>query len=329
MTKPITLPSAYKHISVGYAEALEHIYKRKTGEIRSLVTPWTRFNNAIMGGLDWNTINVIAGRPGSGKTLMSSIISRQAFNLNPHEKIAVLDFQFEMLTRTSAQRELAGALSKSMHELNSVGYALSDADFEAARRYVASIPKDLPIYSVEKPQTVAGIKEAVRIYCEHMPDRKVIITLDHTLLVKGSSEERSVTDKLYGLGEALTELKRQYNCLFIVLTQMNREIEGVERRKPRSAGNFPTPSDVFGSDALLQHADTLIAINRPADFNIFEYGAPGFVIHDKNVMAVHILKSRNSETGMLWFLGEFKKMNLLELQETHPYYPVSTVPIKK
>jgi len=329
MMKPTSLPSAYKHISVGYAEALDHIYKRKTGEIRSLVTPWKKFNNAIMGGLDWNTINVIAGRPGSGKTLMAAIISQESFNLNPHEKIAVLDFQFEMLTRISAQRQIAGKLSKSMQELNSVGSVLSDADYEAACRYVASIPKDLPYHFIEKPQTVAGIKEAVRIYCENHPDSKIIVTLDHTLLVKGSSEERTVIDKLYGLGEALTELKRQYNCLFIVLTQMNREIEGVERRKPRSTGNFPTPSDVFGSDALLQHADTLIAINRPGDFNIFEYGPQGYVIHDKNIMAMHILKSRNSETGMLWFLGEFRNFKLHELNNTDKLYPVSTVSIKK
>ncbi len=62
---------------------------------------------------------------------------------------------------------------------------------------------------------------------------------------------------LYELGEALTELKKQYPVWFIILSQLNRDINKPERNKNGQASNFISESDLFGADALMQHADNV------------------------------------------------------------------------
>lgn len=321
MTK--SLPPGFKHVGTAYAEAIDYMQKRRTGEIKSVATPWSRFDNSLMGGFEWNTINVIAARPAAGKTLMASIITRRSFELNPTEDIAVLDFQFEMLSRNSAMREFSSVLERSMKELNSVGKKLSDADMDAARKYIASIPKDRPIYTVERPQSVDNLKKAVDIFATCYPDKKLLITLDHTMLVKKSSDEKDMMETLYRLGDALTSMKREYNCLFIILSQLNRDIESTERIRPGTIGNYPLSKDVFQSDSILQHTDNLIALNRPAKYNIDKYGPNGYLITDKNIIAAHLLKARNGVEGMLWFYAEFEKMRFQELTETSKFYPIA------
>ena len=83
------------------------------GSIKSLRTPWDKFNDATTDGLEWHSTTVIGGRPGSGKTLIKDQIIREAFKLNPAENFRVLEFQFEMLARTSAIREYSSILGKS------------------------------------------------------------------------------------------------------------------------------------------------------------------------------------------------------------------------
>lgn len=52
--------------------------------------------------------------------------------------------------------------------------------------------------------------------------------------------------------------------MFIVLSQLNRNVDNPERNEDGKYSNYILESDIFGGDALLQHADTVIGINRPA-----------------------------------------------------------------
>ena len=56
---------------------------------------------------------MIGGRPGSGKTLIKDQIIRESFALNPHDKFRVLEFQCEMVGRTSAIREFSSVTGKT------------------------------------------------------------------------------------------------------------------------------------------------------------------------------------------------------------------------
>ena len=62
-----------------FGEALKYMLDRSTGKEKSIYTPWPKFNDAVTDGLEWNTLTVIGGRPGSGKTLIKDQIVRESF----------------------------------------------------------------------------------------------------------------------------------------------------------------------------------------------------------------------------------------------------------
>src|SRR6188768_1711217 len=107
----------FLHNADAQAEAIAYIQGRKDGTIRSIHTPWHRFNEAILDGIDWGMMVTLAGRPASGKTLAAAMISRRAFDLNPDQDFAVLDLQFEMHAKWIVMREISAAARKSVREL--------------------------------------------------------------------------------------------------------------------------------------------------------------------------------------------------------------------
>jgi replicative DNA helicase len=305
----------------GFQESLKYLQGRMQGKIKSLKTPWAKFNDAMTDGIEWNTLNVIGGRPASGKTLIVEQIVRESFPLNPGENFRVLQFQFEMLARTSAIREYSSIIGKSYKHLCSADGKLSDYDLQRCYDYAKEKIK-YPIDVVEKPCTIDEFKEIIRDYMlfnaqydstGNMIFPKVLITIDHSLLFKKAPYEKDKQDMLNNLGEALTLLKRQYPIAFILLSQLNRNIDNPERSEDGKYGNYVLESDIFGSDAILQHADNVIGINRPAKQKIRYYGPDRYVIEDDRVLVLHFLKCRNGDTRLSFFRAEFEKMMIVEM----------------
>ncbi len=117
--------SAWGGQYAAFNEALKYMFARQNGQEKSIYTPWPKFNDATTDGLEWNTLTVIGGRPGSGKTLIKDQIIRESFDLNPDDDFRVLEFQFEMVGRTSAIREFSSLTGKTYKELCSAGSIIS------------------------------------------------------------------------------------------------------------------------------------------------------------------------------------------------------------
>ena len=299
------------HISDAYDKALEYAIKRRSGEVKSIKTPWDSFNRATMDGIEWNTLTVIAGRPASGKTLISSLITREAFKLNPDQDFCVLDFQFEMLSRTIAMREISGSINVPTRRMNSVGIKMTDEDLESAKKY-CDANKDREIYTYEHALSVDGLEKKIYDFVE-FKKKPTLITIDHSLLINKSASEKDRIDTLHNLSSMLSKTRKKLPVSIILLSQLNREIETVERMKPGSQGNYVKTSDVFGADSLLQNADTLVGINRPATLGIRLYG-PRKRVMEPDTIAVHFLKERSGSTNMTFFKADFPKMKMYEIE---------------
>jgi len=306
----------------GFQESLHYLKGRKEGILKSFKTPWSRFNDATTAGIEWNSTTVIGGRPGSGKTLMKDQIIREGFKINHGDNFRVLEFSLEMLQRVSAIREYSSLLGKSYKYLCSADGTLTDEHLKMCLEYAKERVK-YPIDIVEEPCTINEFKETIIRYMHHHAkkntDDKVIsyantiITLDHSLLLKKAPFEKDKMDTLYNLGEALTDLKRKYPIAFIILSQLNRNIDKPERNENGKYGNFVLESDIFGSDALLQHADTVVGLNRPGKQRIEYYGPDKFQIRDDKILVMHFIKCRNGDNRMSFFNAEFERMTITEM----------------
>ena len=295
-----------------FNEALKYMLDRQSGKEKSIYTPWPKFNDAVTDGLEWNTLTVIGGRPGTGKTLIKDQIIRESFVLNPEENFRVLEFQFEMVGRTSAIREFSSVTGKTYKELCSAGTILPDNVFNKCHSHAKDRVK-YPIDIISTPMTVNQMKEQLDMYMHEHQRTKTIVTLDHTLLVKKAPYQNNRLDVLFELGEFFTQAKREYPCMFLCLSQLNRNIDTTERAVDGKYGNYVLESDIFGSDAMLQHADTLIGLNRPAKQKIRLYGPDRYIIEDEKTLVLHFLKARNGDARMSFFKAAFERMEIQEM----------------
>ena len=295
-----------------FNSGLKYMLNRQKGLEKSIYTPWPKFNDATTDGLEWNTLTVIGGRPGSGKTLIKDQIIRESFTLNPNDDFRVLEFQFEMVGRTSALREFSSITGKTYKELCSAGSKLSTDIINICHQYAKERVKN-PVDIISRPMTINQMREQVDLYMDYHKGKKTIITLDHTMLVKRAPYQNNSLDMLFELGEFFTQCKRDYPCLFITLSQLNRNIDNPDRAVDGKYGNYILESDIFGSDAMLQHADNLIGINRQAKQKIKYYGPDRYIINSERDLVLHFLKARNGDTRMSFFKGEFEKMQISEM----------------
>ena len=295
-----------------FNEALKYMHNRQQGKEKSVLTPWPKFNDAATDGLEWNTLTVIGGRPGSGKTLIKDQIVRESFVLNPTDDFRVLEFQFEMVGRTSAIREFSSLTGKTYKELCSAGSTLTADVLNTCHQYAKERVK-YPVDIISTPMTVNQMREQVDMYMEEHKGKQTIITLDHSILVKRAPYQNNRLDMLFELGEFFTQCKRDYPCLFICLSQLNRNIDNPDRAVDGKYGNYILESDIFGSDAMLQHADTLIGINRPAKQKIRYYGPDRYIIENGRTLVLHFLKARNGDARMSFFKAKFENMEIEEM----------------
>jgi replicative DNA helicase len=297
-------------------EGMSYINSRHKGEIKSLRTQWNGFNSIGLNGIEWQSLYVLAARPGVGKTLIASSLTRELQRLNPEQDFAVLHFQFEMLGRNLALRELSSANKLNIRYLQSSGDdgmpPISESDMLKLQSYIAS-QSTRQDYVIDKAMTVSEMRKAIIDFYYEIK-KPFVITLDHTLLVKQSGTETNRQTTLQNLATMMTEMKNALPVTFLVLTQLNREIDDPERQRPGNLSNYPTEADVFGSDYLLQCPDVMIAYNRPAKYNLNLYGPLKYMLTpaDKYLLAMHILKNRFGETGIQWYKADYATMTVVE-----------------
>jgi hypothetical protein len=141
-----------------------------------------------------------------------------------------------------------------------------------------------------------------------------LVTIDHSTLFKVAKGQKDKFEMLYALGEALTMMKKKYPVAFLVLSQLNRNIDNPDRARDGEYGNYVLDSDIFGSDALLQHADVVLGINKPSLRKIRQYGPERFIISDEDTLAFHFLKSRNGTTRLSFFKLDRETMRIIEIE---------------
>ena len=300
-------------------ESLEYVAKRARKEIVSLKTSWEAFNKIGLNGIEWQSLYVLAARPGVGKTLIAATIARALQEHNKDQDFMVLHFQFEMLGRNMGVRELSASNNIDIRYLQSAQDdgmpPLTKGDYEKLSTYVGK-QKDRKEFVIDRSMSVPDMANAIRMFYNEYK-KPFVVTLDHTLLVRQSASETSKQVTLQNLATMLTEMKNKLPVTFIILTQLNREIDNAERQKPGKLENYPTEADVFGSDYLLQCADVMIAYNRPAKYNISRYGPQKYIIgpSDKYLLAMHVLKNRFGETSIQWYKADYAKMEVVETYE--------------
>lgn len=299
-------------------KALLKMKARRSGELKSLKSSWPKFNDAFCDGLEWRTITVVGARPGTGKTLFMEQLISDIIEENQDHKFRVLKFQFEMLDETNGIRKLSLNTGSDYNTLMSKGEPVDRGLFERCVQYYEDSARNDIIDVIYDPCTVDEMCATIHYYMEAHKDEdgnytNTLVTIDHSALFKVGKGQKDKFEVLYALGEAMTYMKKHYPVAFLILSQLNRNIDNPERSKDGDYGNYVLDSDLFGADALLQHADVVLGINKPSIRKIRQYGPERFIIGDEDTLVFHFLKSRNGTTRISFFKLDRNSMRIVEI----------------
>jgi len=248
----------------------------------------------------------------TGKTSVASQITNQAHLYNPGQDFAVLNFQFEMGDRVIGARELTKPLNMDMKKIFSAHATdkLTNNDLTEIEQFHNKKIND-QIYYITDPLTAIDFRKEV-IKFNNFINKPFIVTIDHSVLIKKGVDEASQMEALYNLSAEMVYLKKKIpDSMYIVLSQMNRTIEDHTRKMNGTIGNYPTSSDLFGADALMQNADVVMLMNRPDKMGITEYGPEKIKVED-GMIVFHLIKNRFGDQCMLFFKQDLKYFEVQE-----------------
>jgi len=301
------------------AKALLKMKARREGKLPSLISSWPKFNDAFCDGLEWRTITLVGARPGTGKTLFMEQLISDIIIMNPEQKFRVLKFQMEMVDETSGVRKFSLHTGSDYNTLMSKGENLIDKDiYQKCLDYYHDTKFNDSINVIYDACTIDEMCATIHYEMEVFKNKdgvysNMLVAIDHSALFKVGRGQKDKFEMLGALGEALTSMKKKYPIAFVVLSQLNRNIDDPKRQEEGSYGNYILDSDIYGSDSLLQHADVVMGINKPSIRKIRQYGPEKFLIEDPDTLVFHFLKSRNGTTRISFFKLDRTTMRIVEI----------------
>jgi replicative DNA helicase len=307
-------------------EGLKYVNDRRDGKIKSFRLPWQGLNKLGVDGLEWGSMMTVGARPGAGKTMFISQILREAHAQNKTQSFNILEFQFEMGPKQTAARDFVAQVGLDYNTILSTSKAVDDFSLQLMKTYVEECRamQDVGIHRVQinNATTVSEMERAIYTCYNGLGGKPLIVTIDHSWLMKKDRSEKEKINTLYNTVEMLMQIKNKIPLVILMVTQLNRSIDDPIRKLPGTIGNYPTTSDIFGGDALQQGSDMVVVLNRPFKADIQIYGPKEYAV-SKDDIFLHVMKSRNNsdDTSLLFMKADFQAQKALETPE-----PVSNNP---
>ncbi len=214
-------------------------------------------------GLQGGTLNIIAARPGVGKTSFAMNIVENIV-LNPDVKKPGLVFSLEMPSESIALRMLSNFGQVPMQNLVNGEVPVSGWDRIMGKMRLLSVEREDHKGTFDKlfiddsgSVTPAELRARAREIAEINGGLSVIM-VDYLQLMKGdsdSAENRAL--ELGSISRSLKLLSKELDVPVLALSQLNREVESRKDHRPMN-------SDLRESGSLEQDADLIMFLHREA-----------------------------------------------------------------
>lgn len=238
-------------------------------------------------GLQPSDLIIIASRPGMGKT---SLVLNIAQHVALTEKIPVAIFSLEMSRLQLAQRLMCSEARIDASALRTG--SLRDDDWPKLSRAMGRLA-DAPIL-IDDTANITAMEiraKARRLMAQY---KLGLVVVDYLQLMQGERRSENRQQEISDISRSLKILGRELNIPIIAVSQLSRQVEHRERKRPVLA-------DLRESGAIEQDADLVTFIYRE------EYYDKDSA--DKGVAELIIAKHRNGPTGeiRLAFMPQYTK----------------------
>jgi replicative DNA helicase len=273
---------------------LEAIWGRKDGALTGVTSGFIDLDN-YTAGFQASDLIILAARPSMGKTALAlNIAFNAAYKSQPPVPVAF--FSLEMSKEQLVRRLLSSVGQVDASQIRRAAF-LTGQEWTRLQE-AAGVLLDCPIFIDDTPAaTVLDIRAKSR---RLKADGKLgLIVIDYLQLMQGRADAASREQQISEISRSLKALAKELAVPVMALSQLSREPEKRERKRPQL-------SDLRESGAIEQDADVVMFIYRD---EVYRKDSP-----DQGVAEVIIGKQRNGPIGTvkLSFRDRFTRFDDLE-----------------
>lgn len=232
--------------------AVQNITAEISGEAGNKIRTGFKRLDTVLGGLHPGSLNIIAARPGMGKSAFAiNIASNVAAN-----GIPVAFFALEMSKTEIANRLLSASMDRSINKI----LFTRKMDENDNRQLEAALEKlsEFPIYVDDTPgSNPISIKSKITGLNARPESAPGLIIIDYLQLMTMPTKSSSRNEEVSAITRSLKVLAKELNVPIIALSQMSR-------RAAKDEDHTPQLSDLRDSGSIEQDADTVMFIDRPS-----------------------------------------------------------------
>lgn len=206
----------------------------------------------VLGGLEPSTLNVLAGRPGSGK---SSLGQQWAVHA-ARRGVPVLEFSLEMSGASLGRRILSAASGVPIRKMRSGEHEPYMDLLLQARTELADMA--LTVHDGSR-MSAAEITTKCRVAARTKGIGLIVVDHLHLVRPEDSGVRHGPTAAVTEAVDAMLGLAKQFGCPVLLLAQLNRGVESRDDHRPGVA-------DLRQSGAIEQNADTIAFVHRAEQY---------------------------------------------------------------
>lgn len=240
-----------------------------------------------LGDIEPGCLMILAARPAMGKTTMLQVIANYVAVV---QKKPVLIMSGEMPKEQIAMRLCCAVAPADISLVRNSPHLLPKEEFTAYTDAVVML-KNVPmqINDTSRP-SIANIRESIR-KVKHQYGFIGAVFIDYLQIMKTTkSFAREDLKIAYFTGE-LKAMAKEFNCVIVLLSQLNRELEKRPNKRPMM-------SDLRESGAIEQDADQIVFLYRDEVYNKDS--------QFRGIAEAIIAKNRHGEAGTAYMHSQLK-----------------------
>ena len=239
--------------------------------------------DAMLGGLQPGSLNIIAARPSMGKTALAMNIAQFGGGMSTNNPVLV--FSLEMPAEQLVQRMIS---AESRIDLSELSRGTFDTTAFKMVREACDVLATRNIF-INDTTTLSAMEFRARCRRFKMRHPDLALVIVDYLQLMSYSEKRNEgrQQEVSDISRMLKAAAREINCPVIALSQLSREAEKRTDKKPQL-------SDLRDSGAIEQDADTVMMLYREDYYTEHEDNS-----ETDSKADVRVAKNRNGGTGVI------------------------------
>lgn len=264
-------------------------------ETRKLPAPYADLTEATAGGFERGELVCVAGRTGSGKSVVGLDIARNAAIRQGHP---VLYASLEMPRRLVRERIHAAEAKVPLHAIKK--HELTDADWQ---KLAAAWPgiNEAPLYiSTPAKCTIGLLRQRLQAMQRRGAPAQMAV-VDHVGLMQSAGRVENRYTEISAYSRGLKLLAMEFDIPVIMLCQVNR-----------TAGNrsdaIPRISDLRDSGSLEQDSDIVLMVHRE-DYDVADKEKSA----RSGEVDLYLAKNRSGPTAVVTLAGQLHYARFVDM----------------